>query len=94
MLDDREFSQAVSTAVEVLNSHQLPVSNRSVSMVMTDSLKYFGVSRLRSIEPGEEFDSLLYIIYRWNPSPDVLRRLKFQVIRGGHDDQWNKARSR
>lgn len=91
MLDDKEFSQAVSMAVEVLHTHHLPISNRSVSMLMRDVLKYFGVSRLRCIESGEEFDSLMYLIYRWNPSPEVLRRLKFQVIRGGNDHQWHKA---
>lgn len=80
MLSDEQFAKATLAAADALKAYRLPVTNRSLNIVVQYGLKYFEVRKLRALPP-EKLSSFISVLYNWYPSESVRKRLKFDLIR-------------
>lgn len=80
MLSDEDFARAVVAAADTLRAYRLPITNRSLNVVVQYGLSYFNVRRLRSLPP-EKVTSFINTLYNWYPNDKLRRRLKFDLIR-------------
>lgn len=79
-LSDTLFAQVVATAITSLKRYNLPVSNRTLNLVVQQALKYVGKRRLRELDDSE-FQTVNVLVDSWYPDQAVLRKLKFDVVR-------------